>query len=379
MLQRFQTTGHMIAALRPEVSTYCICPSALEDNANAFLTGFPGHVMFALKANPMPEIMDALYTAGIRHFDTASIGEISSVSERYDDTTSYFMHPVKGWQATLDAYHKHGVRHFVVDHGDELDKMQDVLGDVEEPPVLVIRLATPSKDAKFNLSEKFGASLDEAVTLLREATVRGFPVGLCFHVGSQCLSTDGYEAAFDLTAQVLAASNTPIRCLDVGGGFPAPYEGTNPPPLENFLEVISRRVDELNLPADCEIMCEPGRALVATGMSVVAQVQLRRGNTLYLNDGVYGTLGGSRLGLRFPTQVYNQDGKMSEDDLTPFKIFGPTCDSLDVMPYDVELPSAIQMGDWVEFGLMGAYGPAVRTAFNGFRPDHYCYVDEPFV
>ncbi len=378
MLQSFQTTGHMIKALRPEVSTYCICPSALEKTARAFLDGFPGHVLYAVKANPMPEVVDALHGGGIRHFDTASITEISSISERYDDASTYFMHPVKGWQAIGDAYHRYSVRHFVVDHGDELNKIHDVLGAVDELPVIVVRLSTPSSDAKFNLSEKFGVGLDAAVTLLREAAVLGYPVGLCFHVGSQCLSTDGYEAAFDLTAKVLAASNAPIQCLDVGGGFPAPYLGTNPPPLSNFLNVIKRRTDELNLPAECQLMCEPGRALVATGMSVVAQVQLRRDNVLYLNDGIYGTLGGARLGLKFPTRAYNTNGHISDGETMPFKIFGPTCDSLDVLPYEVELPASLTMGDWVEFGLMGAYGPAVRTEFNGFRPEHYCYVDEPY-
>ncbi|MBT3556570.1 MAG: type III PLP-dependent enzyme [Rhodospirillales bacterium] len=378
MLQQFPTTGHMIAALRPEVSTYCICRPALENQAQAFLGGFPGHVLFAIKANPMNEVVDALYEGGIRHFDTASIGEIASVYDRYDGVIPYFMHPVKGWQATHDAYHQYGVRHFVIDHLDELGKMHDILGDVDEPPVLVIRLSTPSKDAKFNLSEKFGVGLDEAVTLLREATVRGFPVGLCFHVGSQCETTDGYELAFDLTARVLAASNAPIKCLDVGGGFPAPYEGTNPPPLSDFMAVISKRVKALDLPSDCQLMCEPGRALVATGMSMVAQVQLRRDNVLYLNDGVYGTMGGARLGLHFPTRTYNKDGEVSTNDLGPFKIFGPTCDSLDVLPYEIDLPSSIAMGDWIEFGLMGAYGPAVRTEFNGFKPEHFCYVDEPF-
>ncbi len=378
MLERFSSVGDMIRANQPEESVYCICDGAIRDNARRFQTRFSGTVLYALKANPMKEVTDVLYDAGIEHFDTASLPEISMIAERYPRATTYFMHPVKGWSAIREAYDQYGVRHFVVDHADEVRKMDEVLGQEKARPVLVVRLSTPSKDATFNLSEKFGARPEEAVELMRDAFGRGFPVGLCFHVGSQCLTTDGYEAAFDLTAQVLAKSNIPIQCLDVGGGFPASYETVSPPSLETFLEVISTRVDALNLPPECHVMCEPGRALVANAMSVVTQVQLRRDSTLYITDGIYGTLGGSRLGLHFPVRAYTVDGELASENQAAFTVFGPTCDSLDVLPYKLSLPTAITSGEWIEFGMQGAYGPATRTDFNGFMPHRYCYVDQPF-
>lgn len=377
MLENYDTIEAMIDETGPEESVYCFRPDVLRTNARKFTGGFNGRVLYALKANPLDPVVNAIYEGGVRHFDTASIREIAQVSDRYDDAHTYFMHPVKAWKAMETAYHRYGVRHYVVDHMDELDKVMDVLGDVKEPPIIMVRLSTPTKEATFNLSEKFGATPDDAVTLLRAATEKGALAGLCFHVGSQCVTTDGYEAALRLTGEVLSQTNEPIHCLDVGGGFPAPYEDTSPPPLENYLSVIDEGAAALNLPDACYLMCEPGRALTAEGMSVVTQVQLRKDDMLYLNDGVYGTLGGSRLGLHFPKRVI-RPGRDVSGESAPFKIFGPTCDSLDVLPYTVDLPADVQTGDWIEFGMLGAYGPAVRTDFNGFKPETYCTITAPF-
>lgn len=379
MLLQYQTTEEMIAETRPEESVYCFRPDVLTENARMFTQRFNGRVLYALKANPLEPAVDAIYAGGVRHFDTASLREISAISERYPDSHTYFMHPVKAWKAMETAYHRYGVRHFVVDHMDELNKVMDVLDAVPDAPIVMVRLATPTEEATFNLSEKFGASPEQVVTLLRAAADLGARTGLCFHVGSQCVSTKGYEAAFKLTGEVLGQTNGPVHCLDVGGGFPAMYANTSPPPppLENYLSVIDEGAKSLNLPDDCYLMCEPGRALTANGMSMVAQVQLRKGDMLYLNDGVYGTLGGSRLGLKFPTRIIRPGAEVSGEPVS-FKVFGPTCDSLDVLPYPLELPGNIQTGDWIEFGMMGAYGPAIRTDFNGFMPTVFCAVTEPF-
>lgn len=379
VLAQYQTTEEMIGQTLPEESIYCFRPHVLTENARWFTQRFKGRVLYALKANPLAPAVDAIYAGGVRHFDTASLREISSVSERFSDSQTYFMHPVKAIKAMEIAYHRHGVRHFVVDHMDELNKVMDALGDAKEAPIVMVRLATPTKEATFNLSEKFGASPEQAVALLRAATDRGARPGLCFHVGSQCVTTKGYEAAFRLTGEVLSQTNEPIHCLDVGGGFPVSYENTSPPPppLEDYLSVIDDGARALNLPDDCYLMCEPGRALTADGMSVVTQVQLRKGDMLYLNDGIYGTLGGSRLGMKFPTRVIRPGAALTGGH-EQFKVFGPTCDSLDVLPYALELPGDIRMGDWIEFGMLGAYGPAIRTDFNGFMPTTFCAIEAPF-
>jgi len=377
MLPSYKFVEDMIAETRPEESVYCFRPEVLKENARRFVENFKGRVLYALKANPLEPAVDAIYEGGVRHFDTASLPEISQVSERYEGAQTYFMHPVKAWRAMETAYHSHGVRHFVVDHKDELDKVIDVLGNENEPPIIMVRLATPTKEATFNLSEKFGASVEETVALLRAVMDKGAVPGLCFHVGSQCVTTDGYQAAFELAGEVLSQTNCPLHCLDVGGGFPAAYEDSAPPPLAEYLSVIDKGAAALNLPENCYLMCEPGRAITADGMSVVTQVQLRKDDMLYLNDGIYGTLGGTRLGLHFPKRLVRPGEKVS-DETSSFKIFGPTCDSLDVLPYNIDLPADVRTGDWIEFGVLGAYGPAIRTDFNGFKPTTFCRIETPF-
>ncbi len=381
MLNRYKNSDDMIAHLAPEESVYCICDSALEKRARWFVENFEGDVLYAFKANPIRAIVDALYKGGIRHFDTASIKEISTINEWYDDGHTYFMHPVKGLKATAVAWHNQGVRHFVVDHLDEIEKFHQILPEAGMDAILIVRMATPSDDATFNLSSKFGVAPEGVVELMRAITSRGIRTGLCFHVGSQCVTTKGHAVALDITKSILdlaRGEGIEIACLDVGGGFPAPYPtGATPPPLQDYLDVVSAGVNALSLPNNCPVMCEPGRALVAEGMSVVTQVTLRKEGSLYLSDGTHGTFGGVKLGLKFPVRAIRPNAMLSTET-TPFTIFGPTCDSTDIFPYQMQLPKDIATGDWLELGLLGAYGPAVASDFNGFKPNQFCYVDEGF-
>jgi ornithine decarboxylase len=258
-----------------------------------------------------------------------------------------------------------------------MTKILDVLKGVEEPPVLMVRLSTPETQATFHLSDKFGATPEQAAELLRCAVTKGARAGLCFHVGSQCITTGAYADALCVTNAVLRDAGVEIECLDVGGGFPATYEGVSPPPLADFLEVIRDGVSALDLPADCVLMCEPGRALVAAGMSVVTRVLLRKASAVYLNDGIYGTLGGTAPALRYPTRVIRPAGQAAGEKAA-FTVFGPTCSNADVLPCSLELPADIETGDWIELGMLGAYGAAFRTDFNGFEPTAMCSIDAPF-
>ena len=373
-MQNFRSTAALIRERAPEEPVYCLRPSRIADNATRFIEGFPGTVLFAVKSNPLPEVLDILYGAGIRHFDTASTDEIVLVRGRYADARAYFMHPVKGEQAMHDASQRHAVRHFVVDHQDELHKLCRVFpaGGV----VPVVRMATPP-GARFDLSEKFGADATASVALMRAAETAGLRPGLCFHVGSQCLDPRLFETAFALAGEVLRESGVAPVCLDVGGGFPARYPGAAVPALDEFLVAVRAGLRSLSLPGDCQVMCEPGRALVADGISVLTRVMLRKGNRLYLNDGIYGSFKGCTIGLRFPYRVLRGvDGLVRGDAL--FTVFGPTCDSLDVLPEPLALPADISTGDWIEFGCMGAYSAALRTGFNGFYPRDLVTVEEPF-
>ena len=385
MLPHYPDAETMVAARRPEEPVYCLRPRQLEAAARRFLERFPGRVLYAVKANPAEPVLDGLHAAGIRHFDTASLTEIALIKDRFPEAGAYFMHPVKGRAAIRSAWRDHGVRHFVVDQAEELDKLRQILGGPDgklpgELPgelVVMVRLATPGGAAVFDLSEKFGAPPEAAVQLLQAAQAAGARAGLAFHVGSQCTDPEDFGRAFALSRAVIAAAGVAIACLDVGGGFPAPYAGSNPPPLEAFMAAIDRGLAETGLPEDCVLMCEPGRVLVAEALSLVVQVQLRRGQRLYVNDGVYGSLHGARIGYRYPARLIRLSGPAAADT-TAFTLYGPTCDGLDVLPDPFVLPADTAEGDWIEIGMTGAYSNALTTGFNGFLPETFVTLDAPF-
>ena len=367
MTVHFDSSQDLVHRLAPQVPVHCVCPAILRQSAADFVAGFPGRVLYAVKANPMPAVLDELYAGGLRHFDTASLTEIALIAGRYRDAGCYFMHPVKGWDAIRAAYHQHGVRHFVIDDEAELDKQLQVLGGCPPDLVTVVRVATDGGDALFNLSSKFGAEPAQAAALLRRAAAAGSRVGLAFHVGSQCTSPASYARAFERARAVLAEAAVTLDCLDVGGGFPVPYGSPVPRP-EAYFRTIRAGLAALALPADCDVLCEPGRALVARGMSLITQVHQRRGDQLYLNDGIYGSLRGATIGMRYPSRLLRRDGPVA-GPRQAFTIYGPTCDGLDVMPYTIDLPADAAPGDWLEFGLVGAYTNTLSSGFNGFRPD----------
>ncbi len=330
--------------------------------------------MFAVKSNPHPAVLQWLHEAGIRDFDTASPGEMELVRGRFPEAKCYYMHAVKGRSAIARARHEFGIRHFVVDHPAELKKVRDVLGRADI--VVMVRLATRSEQVQFDLSDKFGAPARDAAALLDAATAEGYATGLCFHVGSQCLSPHAFREAFDQVRKTLSASSTKIHCLDVGGGFPVCYEDADPPALQDFIDVIKSESAALSL-EQCELMCEPGRALVAEGMSVLSRVELRKDRRIYLNDGIYGSLHGMVIGVRFPLKLVRPGVSAAAHD-TEFFAYGPTCDGLDELPQRLLLPHDVREGDWIEFGCMGAYTLSLRTTFNGFYPDDFATIDAPF-
>jgi ornithine decarboxylase len=378
MEAQFPDVRSMVAALQPSYPVYCLRPHLIARAAQRFLELFPGRVLYAVKCNPHPRVLRALYDAGIRHFDTASLAEIALVRESFPDAGAYFMHPVKGRAAIHAAARVYGIDTYVVDHLHELEKVLDETGGAEGLTIAV-RLRTPAVEGTFyHLSDKFGAGIEDSAALLREARSRGCQVGLAFHVGSQCLVPGAYSQALGLVGQVLEKAQTPIQLLDVGGGFPAGYPGTNMPPLEAFIAEIEAGLRPLRLRRDCMLMCEPGRALVAEGMSLVVQVQLRKGDQLYINDGIYGSLSETVTAkLRFPVRLVRLRGGASET-LRDFTLNGPTCDSLDVLPPKFALPEDTAEGDWIEFDRMGAYSNALASHFNGFYPETLVTVqDQP--
>jgi len=365
LTQTFDTAAAMVAALQPDEPVYCLRPHVLHDTARRYVNAFPGKVLYAVKCNDDPRILRALYEGGIRHFDTASMAEVRTVSDLFGEPACHFMHPVKGRRTIEEAYFRYGIRSFALDHEDELAKLVDVTKGAADL-TLVVRIEAPRNQAVCDLSGKFGATVEAAADLLRAARKPGRRLGLTFHVGSQCLSPAAYARAIELVGQVRDLAGLELDLLDVGGGFPVPYVGIDPPPFEDYVAAILDAVRAAGLPPSTELLCEPGRGLVAGGSSLVVKVELRRDSCLYLNDGMYGSLSDMKFdGIEFPMRVIRPGAEVSRR-LAGFHLFGPTCDSTDSMPGPYWLPEDIREGDWIEIGQMGAYTNVLRTRFNGF-------------
>lgn len=364
----FRSADALVADLRPEEPVHCIRPAMLTTTADNFVAAFPGDVLYAVKCNPDPAVLRALWAGGVRHFDCASPNEVLLVRQMFPAAEIHLMHPIKARGAIREAWSRHAVRDFVLDSAAELAKILDETAatGVAGKLGLIVRLALPKGNAVLDLSGKFGAEAAEAVTLLRAARPHTARLGIAFHVGSQCLDPLAWRRALELTREVIAAAGVAIEIIDVGGGFPVAYPDVEPPPLGAFIAEIEAGFERLGLP-QARLWAEPGRALVAGGGSVVVQVQARRDDALYINDGVYGSLADAgALGFRYPVRCIRPDGAVLSDAGRSFSFFGPTCDSADIMRGPFFLPADIGEGDWIEIGQLGAYGACLRTGFNGF-------------
>ena len=371
MVQAFGSAAALLRAHAPADSVICLRPRALVAAAQQITAKFAGDVLYAVKCNDEPLVLRALWAGGIREFDTASIAEVRRVRTFLPEARCHFMHPVKSPEAVGEAYREHGVRRFVLDHPDELAKIIAASGHADDLE-LFVRLAVPGDGAVLALTGKFGCSPDEAVALLRSARPVARAVGLTFHVGSQCVEPEAFARAITIAAEIARRAGG-IDHLDVGGGFPAAYTGSEPP-FSSFVRAIEVAVREQGL--RCRLQCEPGRALVASGASVLARIELRRGSALYLNDGVYGNLAELKwIGPAFPMRaVRDRVGSVAS---AAFDLFGPTCDSIDSMPGPHWLPADVRTGEWLEVGMMGAYSNALRTGFNGFHDSRVAIVNDP--
>ncbi|TQV80545.1 type III PLP-dependent enzyme [Denitrobaculum tricleocarpae] len=380
-VRRFADADAVVRALEPSYPIFCLRPDLIRDVTRRFLAGFPGKVLYALKCNPHPLVLSCLYEAGVRHFDTASLPEIAQVAETYDDASCYFMHPVKSRSVIKTARRVYGLTHYVVDHPDELEKILEetrIAGGTEadfgELVILVRVITPPAEGTLLHLSSKFGANPVEAAAILQQARVRGCRTGIAFHVGSQCCHPEAFITALKIVGEVIEMAGVEVACLDVGGGFPVSYANVEAPPLEDFFEAIRAGVAALELGPDLELLCEPGRALVAEGCSLLTQVHLRKGEQLYINDGIYGSL--SELGMiaiEPPARLIRLEGEVSPISAR-FTINGPTCDSIDVLPCQFTLPDDVREGDWIEIARMGAYSSSAASRFNGFSAETFIEV-----
>lgn len=363
---RLPTVADLVAAHRPALPLHCLRPATLAAAARRLVGAFPGAVLYAVECNPRPEVLRALWDGGMRHFGAASAAEVALVRRLLPAAAIHFMHPVKARRAIADAFRLYGTRDFAVNSAAEIAKVVEETGGGRGLG-LMVRLAVAQGGAVWDLSGKFGAAPAEAAALLRRARDVADRVGLTFHVGSQCLDPAAWERALALAGTVIAESGVVPDVLDVGGGFPAAYDGTVAPPLEAFIAAIRRGIAGLGLPDSTELWCEPGRALVAEGELVVVQVLARNGTALYVNDGIYGSLSDAgRPGTRFPVRLVDGGFRAPAATRLAFTVFGPTCDARDRLAEPWLLPADVREGDWIEVGSIGAYGQTLRTAFNGF-------------
>lgn len=370
------TVDTLVAVERPEAPMHCLRPAAIAAASADFVAGFPGDVLYAVKCNPDPAALQAVWDGGVRHFDCASAPEVALVRALFPDAAIHFMHPVKSRPAIRAAWAA-GVRDFALDAAAELGKIRDETGEGADLG-LFVRLALPRGRAAYDLSGKFGAPVEEAAALLRAARPHAARLGLCFHVGSQCLDPLAWRDAMALAGAAIARSGVAIDVIDVGGGFPAAYPDMDPPPLGAFFAEIEAGLDAPGLPEGVRLWAEPGRALVAGGVSVVVQVLLRRGDDLFVTDGIYGSLSDAGApGFRFPARLVRPHGPAPASAPRGFVLFGPTCDSADRMAGPFVLPADVAEGDWIELGQLGAYGACLRTGFNGFDEIRSVEVRDP--
>jgi ornithine decarboxylase len=374
----FTSAAELLRHRRPERPVLALRPDTVHRAAKWFLANFPGPVLYAAKANDAPQIIEALVEAGITAFDVASLVEIERVAS-VQGAELYFMNPVKSRGAIVRAYRDFGVRRFAFDSSDELDKVLEETGGPDDL-TLFLRIACPNTHSLIPLEGKFGASQEEAPALLLKARQRATRLGITFHVGSQAVVPAAFGEALRQVGQLILSSGVLVDAIDIGGGFPSRYPHSDPPDLASFMEEVVRAANELAVRHSCELLCEPGRALVAEAESVIVRVDARRGNALYINDGAFGTLfDAAYSGFRFPARLVTPAPRKAAPQ-AGFVLYGPTCDSSDYLPGPFMLPACVDEGDYLEIGQVGAYGRVLANRFNGFGVfDEVTLTDEPIL
>ena len=378
-MQKFKTVDDLINQLKPEQPVYCIRKKSIQSASTYFINKFPGKVLYAVKTNPHPEVLKTIVESGIENFDIASIQEIKDIKAINPNAKCSYMHTVKSRESIKEAYFNYNVKAFSLDTKDELIKIIEITDHAKDLE-LFVRVAVSNEHAEIDLSKKFGASVSEATGLLRLTKQYAKKIGLSFHVGSQCMHPISYIKGIADIGNIIKKTKITPDYINIGGGFPAIYPDLVPQSLDNYFEEIKKGLANLNLEKLPEILCEPGRALVAESGSTIVRVNLRKKQKLYINDGTYGTLfDAGTPNIVYPSRLI-KNGKIISKKLTAFDFYGPTCDSMDYMKGPFLLPNNIKENDYIELGQLGAYGLTFRTQFNGFYSDEiYEVEDEPIM
>ena len=374
-MQKFKTVEELVNRLKPSEPIYCIRKKSIQLASNFFKNKFPGKVLYAVKTNPHPTILKTIIDSGIKNFDVASINEVKTIRSINKSVKCSYMNTVKSRESIKEAYFKYGVKNFSLDSKDELIKIIESTNQAKDL-VLFVRVTVSNEHAEIDLSKKFGALSSEATGLLRLTKQYAKKIGLSFHVGSQCMHPISYSKGITEIGSIIKRTRIIPDFINVGGGFPTIYPDLVPQSIENYFEEIKEALKNLKLEKLPEIICEPGRAIVAESGSTIVKVNLRKKQKLYINDGTYGTL----FDAGFPNIVYPSklitNGRVISKKLTSFDFYGPTCDSMDYMKGPFILPNNVKENDYIELGQLGAYGLTFRTDFNGLYSNNIFEVED---
>jgi len=378
-MQKFKTVDELVNQLKPEKPIYCIRKKSIQSASTYFRNKFPGKVLYAVKTNSHPEVLKTIVESGIENFDVASIQEIKDIRAIAPNAKCSYMHTVKSRESIKEAYFNYNIKAFSLDTKDELIKIIETTNQAKDLE-LFVRVAVSNEHAKIDLSKKFGALTSEAIGLLRLTKQYSKKVGLSFHVGSQCMHPISYAKGIADIGNIIRKTKIIPDYINIGGGFPAIYPDLVPQSLDSYFEEIKKGLLNLKLEKLPEILCEPGRALVAESGSTIVRINLRKKQKLYINDGTYGTLfDAGTPNIVYPSRLI-KSGKAISKKLTAFDFYGPTCDSMDYMKGPFLLPNNIKENDYIELGQLGAYGLTFRTQFNGFYSNEiYEVEDEPIM
>ncbi len=368
-------------AMQPDEPVFCFAAKELRDRANQFLKHFPGLVTYAVKCNPSAEVLSTLALAGITHWDVASVHEMKAVRDVSSNAKFHYHNPIKSRREIEDAYKVYGCRRFVIDCREELQKIVDIIGK-DATVEISVRLVLPRDrgSSAHDFSTKFGAPEHVCVELLQKVEESGYIPVLTFHPGSQSKEPIVYARHIEAAARIAKQAGVKVSKLNVGGGFPANYVLSTAPEPEVFFRAIEDAVTKAFGAKDKpKLECEPGRGMVATCMSLLTRVKIvcSDGDDIFINDGVYGGLMEYMQvpDLKPPFRVL-RNGKEVNGAAKSFKVFGPTCDPLDVLPHRLDIIDGLLEGDYIEFGTLGAYGIATCTRFNGYGGHEVVAVDK---
>ena len=376
-MKKFKTVDELISQLQPDKPIYCIRKKSIQTASKFFQEKFPGKILYAVKTNPNKEVLKTIIQSGIKHFDVASIDEIRKIKQLNPNLHCSYMHTVKSRENIKEAYFSYGIKDFSLDTREELIKILESTNNAKDLN-LFVRVAVSNEHAEIDLSKKFGALNSEAAGLFRLVNQYASKIGLSFHVGSQCMHPISYAKGIKEIGNIIKKTKIVPDYINVGGGFPTIYPDLIPQSLDNYFKEISKGLENLKLDNLPEIICEPGRALVAESGSTIVRVNLRKKQKLYINDGTYGTLfDAGTPNIVYPSKmIKNCSNKIISKKLTAFDFYGPTCDSMDYMKGPFLLPNNIKENDYIELGQLGAYGLTFRKEFNGFFSNEIYEVED---